>query len=363
MLKKIGTYIGFVALWGVVIAVVAWANSLSAEHNTTTAIRGTKITITGGGDTPLIDSRLIEEWLALHNLTPDGHPLAKTDIATIEATLADHCAVEEANVYTTYDGHVNIDIRQREPIARLRLTGYDMYLTKEGYLLPATDGYSVHVPVITGDYKPLFSATYKGYVKDMVADTIALLDSRIEELEESKIPHFEALKDNNARLREVTRLNVKRGIFTSDEETEILAAALKQQKTEARAKHSAVERSIKSEIAAIDRAIGDIRHRQKEIRGIEGEINRLISLLVAVGKSDFWSAEVVQLIATGGEGKPLQLAMIPRSGRFVIDLGTTERLEKKLDDLRLFYHEGLDNIGWDKYRRISLRYDGQVVCK
>lgn len=363
MLKKIGTYIGFVALWGVVIAVVVWANSLSTEHNATTAIRGTKITITGGGDTPLIDSRLVEEWLALHGLTPDGHTLAKADIATIEATLAEHSAVEEANVYTTYDGHVNIDIRQREPIARLRLTGYDMYLTEEGYLLPATDGYSVHVPVITGDYKPLFGSTFMGYIEDMVADTIALLDRRIAELEESKMPHFEALKSNNARLREVTRMNIKRGIFTSDEEAEILAAALKQRKSEARAMHSAVERGIKSEIAAIDRAIGDIRHTQKEIRGIESELDRLIAFLIAVRGSDFWSAEVVQLVATGGEGKPLQLAMIPRSGRFTVDLGTTERLEKKLDDLLLFYHEGLDNIGWDKYRRISLRYDGQVVCR
>ena len=363
MLKRVGKYIGFVALWALVIAVVVWANSLSAEHNATTAIRSTKIAITGGSNTPLIDNRLIEEWLALHNLTPDGHPLDKTDIATIEATLAEHSAVEKANVYTTYDGHVNIDIRQREPIARLRFTDYDMYLTKEGYLLPATDGYSVHVPVITGDYRPLFDPTFMGYITDMVADTIALLDGRIEELEESKIPHFEALKDNNARLREVTRMNVKRGIFTSDEEAEILAAALKQRKSEARANHSAVERSIKSDIAAIESAIGDIRHKQKEIRIIESELDSLIAFLIAVGKSDFWSAEVVQLVATGGEGKPLQLSMIPRSGRLVVDLGTTERLREKLDDLLLFYHKGLDNIGWDKYRKISLRYDGQVVCK
>lgn len=363
MLKRVGKYVGFVALWGIIIVVVVWAHNLSTTHNDTAMVQSTVITITGGGEMPLIDTRSVEEWLAKHNLTPNGHILSKTDIATIETSLARHSAVEEANVYTTYDGRVNIEIRQREPIARLRVTGYDMYMTKEGYLLPATDGYSVHVPVITGDYKPLFGATYMGYNSDMVSDTIASLERHIATLEESKMPHFEALKENNARLREVTRLSIKRGIFTSDEEAEILANALKQRKSEARANHSAVERRIKQDIARIDSAIRDTKHRQKEIRGIEGEFNRLVEFLGIIGSSDFWRAEVVQIVATGGEGEPLQLAVIPRSGRFIVDLGTTERLGKKLDDLLLFYHEGLDNIGWDKYRRISLRYDGQVVCR
>lgn len=363
MLKQVGRYIGFVALWGLVIAVVVWANSLSSEHNATTEIRSTRITITGGGDHPLIDNRSIEEWLALHNLTPQGRSLDKTDIAALEATLKRHSAVEEANVYTTYDGCVNIDIRQREPIARLRVTGYDMYMTREGYLLPATDGYSVHVPVITGDYAPLFEPTYMGYARDMVRDTIAALEHDIATLEESKMPHYEALRDNNARLREVTSLGVKRGLFTSEAEAEVMAAVLKQKKSEARANHSAVERRINGEIAAIERAIGDIRHKQKEIRIIEEEFNNLIAFLGVVGESEFWSAEVVQIVATGGKGKPLQLAIIPRSGRFTVDLGTTERLGAKLDDLILFYRKGLDNVGWDRFRSISLRYDGQVVCK
>ena len=363
MLKQVGRYVGIVALWGIIIAVIVWANSLAARHNTTTTIESTKITITGGGDNPLIDTRSIEEWLSLHNLTPEGRSLAQTDMATIESTLRGHSAVEEANVYTSYDGCINIDIRQREPIARLRVTGYDMYMTKEGYLLPATDGYSVHVPVITGDYRPLFDPSYMGYASDMISDTIAMLERECVTLEESKIPHYEALRDNKARLREVTSLSVKRGIFTSEAEYKVMSDALKQQKSEAHANHSVVERGINLKIEAIDDAIGKVRHQQKQIRGIETEFNNLIELLQIIVSDEFWSAEVVQIIATGGNGKPLQLALIPRSGRFTIDLGTTERLAEKLDDIVLFYHKGLDNIGWDRYKTISLRYDGQVVCK
>ena len=82
-----------------------------------------------------------------------------------------------------------------------------------------------------------------------------------------------------------------------------------------------------------------------------------------IGEDEFWNAEIVQIIASGGGHEPLQLAIIPRSGRFTVDLGTMENLVEKLNKLRRFYENGLNNVGWDKYRNISLRYRGQVVCR
>lgn len=363
MLKRIGTYLGFALLWLGVIAVVVWAERLADKHRDTTPIKEMAISVAGGGSTPLIDSRAIEEWLATYDMLPRGTTLSKADIATIEETIAKHSAVESANVYTTYDGVLKIDVAQREPIARLRLKGYDMYLTSKGYLLPATDGYSVRVPVITGDYTPLFQPSYTGYVKDIVRDTIAALEHSIAQLEEAKIPHFEDLRENNKRLREVIRLRIKRGIFTSEAEAELLSQALKERKTKARADHSVVERSIRAKIATIENMQEEIRYEQKEIRLTDSDFDNLIALLHTINKSDYWSAEVVQIVATGGGNSPMQLSIIPRSGRFVVDLGETEQLTQKLSTLRRFYDNGLNKIGWDMYSNISLRYDGQVVCR
>jgi cell division protein FtsQ len=72
---------------------------------------------------------------------------------------------------------------------------------------------------------------------------------------------------------------------------------------------------------------------------------------------------VVQIIASGGGEKPLQIAIIPRSGHFTVDLGTMDNINTKLKTLYRFYTKGLSNVGWDKYRSISLRYEGQVVCR
>jgi len=39
-----------------------------------------------------------------------------------------------------------------------------------------------------------------------------------------------------------------------------------------------------------------------------------------------------------------------------------DNLELKLENLRLFYTEGLNNVGWDRYDIINISYDNQVVC-
>ena len=44
------------------------------------------------------------------------------------------------------------------------------------------------------------------------------------------------------------------------------------------------------------------------------------------------------------------------------ELGSVEGFQEKLDRLRIFYREGLEQVGWNKYSTISLAYDGQVVC-
>ena len=41
---------------------------------------------------------------------------------------------------------------------------------------------------------------------------------------------------------------------------------------------------------------------------------------------------------------------------------TVDNVEEKLDKLLTFYENGLRNIGWESFRRISVEYKGQVVC-
>ena len=37
-------------------------------------------------------------------------------------------------------------------------------------------------------------------------------------------------------------------------------------------------------------------------------------------------------------------------------------IEKKLDKLKEFYTEGLNEVGWNKYDRINIEFEKQVIC-
>lgn len=84
----------------------------------------------------------------------------------------------------------------------------------------------------------------------------------------------------------------------------------------------------------------------------------LLDLACYIHDDAFWSEQIEQIHVVG----PEQIELYPRVGQHVIELGNVDGFREKLDRLRLFYREGLAYVGWNKYRTISLAYDGQVVC-
>jgi len=87
--------------------------------------------------------------------------------------------------------------------------------------------------------------------------------------------------------------------------------------------------------------------------------NEILGLMEAIERSPFWKAQIEQVHVTStGE-----VQMVPRVGAHLLEIGTPADAAEKLDRLYAFYTEGLNEIGWDKYSRISVAYDGQVVCR
>ena len=72
----------------------------------------------------------------------------------------------------------------------------------------------------------------------------------------------------------------------------------------------------------------------------------------------FWSEQIEQIHVVS----PEEIELYPRVGQHIIELGNVEGFQEKLNRLRIFYREGLERVGWNKYKKISLAYDGQVVC-
>ena len=97
---------------------------------------------------------------------------------------------------------------------------------------------------------------------------------------------------------------------------------------------------------------------QQNINGTE-EGKQLMEMLELIREDDFWKAQIAQLdIDSKG-----RITLFPQVGDEHIEFGKPENVEEKFKKLMIFYKEILPVKGWNKYRRINLEYEGQLVAE
>lgn len=76
----------------------------------------------------------------------------------------------------------------------------------------------------------------------------------------------------------------------------------------------------------------------------------------------FWNNQIEQIyVKTNKEKKPV-VELIPRVGNHVVYMGSISDYKKKLRRLRIFYEKAMGTVGWNKYDKINLEFNNQIVC-
>ncbi|MCF8380727.1 MAG: hypothetical protein K9H49_14230 [Bacteroidales bacterium] len=88
------------------------------------------------------------------------------------------------------------------------------------------------------------------------------------------------------------------------------------------------------------------------------EWSDLIKIVNFINKDEFWKSQMVQIYFN----KEQEFELIPRVGAHQIILGDAENLAVKFRNLKILYKEGLTYEGWNKYEKINLKYNNQVIC-
>lgn len=84
----------------------------------------------------------------------------------------------------------------------------------------------------------------------------------------------------------------------------------------------------------------------------------LYKLGVFLQEHPLWNAQITQINVTRSK----ELELVPRVGEHIIFLGKPGDYEEKLERLKTFYEKGLNQVGWNKYSRISLEFNNQIIC-
>ncbi|MBN1198655.1 MAG: hypothetical protein JXA23_04820 [Bacteroidales bacterium] len=87
-------------------------------------------------------------------------------------------------------------------------------------------------------------------------------------------------------------------------------------------------------------------------------LSDLYYISLFVSRDSFLKAQIVQ-VYVNQQG---EYELIPKVGNHLILLGNASDLEDKFNRLMVFYQQGLNQIGWNKYQIINIKYKNQVVC-
>ena len=77
-----------------------------------------------------------------------------------------------------------------------------------------------------------------------------------------------------------------------------------------------------------------------------------------IDKHPFWKAQIEQIYVDGSG----EYSLTPRVGAHAILLGDASAFEEKMKKLKILYTHALNNLGWNNYTQINLKFKNQIVC-
>ncbi len=363
MVKRIGKILLYVMLWAAVVAYIVYASILVFRHNSEQRVSGVAIEVADSTETDIlltadkIKANLLKEGVSVINSRTSD-----VDVARIRRMVTRNGFVAHTNIYTTYNGVLHIDVEQRKPIMRLMVDGYDLYITAEGAVFRAPESGTLYVPIVTGRYKPLFASSFEGTL-DRVADSLKRkAEERVREIAIEKIPLYEREEQLLAERKATKNRSISKGFFELNKEF--------------KARRKAFKAEQERDLQYIDGHLRDCRNALKEVTLRQQEPRRqlaremaqladlraLIDFVGQVQQSDFWRAEVVQIIVSQNSAGRIEVELIPRSGNFRLAMGELEDVGRKLNRAKEAYDHLISPLGENRYKIINIRYDNQIVC-
>ncbi|MEJ7644053.1 MAG: cell division protein FtsQ [Chryseolinea sp.] len=85
----------------------------------------------------------------------------------------------------------------------------------------------------------------------------------------------------------------------------------------------------------------------------------LMNLMQVIRENEFWNAQIAQLDIDS----KMRITILPQVGDEKIEFGKPENIDSKFSKLMIFYKEILPRMGWNKYSRVNLEYEGQIVAE
>ncbi|MCX7954159.1 MAG: hypothetical protein N3A01_03100 [Bacteroidales bacterium] len=125
--------------------------SFTIRKNNNIICKRINIFIRDSADVKFVSASDILEILKNKNISIINQKLHSLPIYSIEQILKNIPSVKNAEVYTTIDSTLTIEITQRKPIVRIITDNFfSFYIDNEGYIFPISNNYTAHTLIASG---------------------------------------------------------------------------------------------------------------------------------------------------------------------------------------------------------------------
>lgn len=354
------------AIWIFVVVYIVWASHLAKSAYSAMVIERMEIEIVDStADRRLVTGQMVRNWINRSGIEVAGCPVRSVDLQGIERVVAGNGFVGSVSAYSAADGVLRIEVSQRTPLLRLLVDGYDRYVTSDGFVFGTPASSAIYVPVVTGSYRPQFPASFEGYASEYCEQLISGdggIQQKIRDLKEQRSAVYAKNAEIEKRVSAWKKVNTRKSRLDGQVKREWKDQKAVEKAREIKLKQDSIRRN-NAEAGRLNARISDEQLSIKKTREKYEDFSKLLNFVRRLERDGFWQSEIVQIVAKRSSSGVLELDLIPRSGRFVIEFGEIADVDAKFDKLMKFYREGFRNLGWSEFSVVSVAYKGQVVCK
>ncbi len=151
------------------IVALSFSGSKAYEQNCTKV----KVFVLDSNQNMFISSKDIDKILAKNEINVLGYPVKKINTLKLEKLIETHPSIEQANVYSSVKGKINVLINQRKPLLRIMADNGDgYYIDTQGLIMPLSTNYTTRVPIVTGNIKKYYQKYKNQQLAKPESDTL-----------------------------------------------------------------------------------------------------------------------------------------------------------------------------------------------
>ncbi len=121
------------------------------------------------------EDKFMTEQIALKYIEQKGFnfdsvALSNFYLNELETAFFQHPAIKNAQVYSSQEGMININLQQKKALVRIKTDNTDYYLDEQGIKMPLSSEYTPRVLVVTGEVNELNHSSIFSFVERINMD-------------------------------------------------------------------------------------------------------------------------------------------------------------------------------------------------